>query len=158
GAAGRLASRLAWTPDGKWLAAAGLFGRNRPSEIWLLSAETGERRRLGVASNASDGGDVGPAFSPDGRFLALLRYATRSVGAIYRLPLDAGYAAAGPLVRLTHENRSVGGPCWNAQGTRILYSSGGALGYRTLKMVAIDPEHPERRFEPVPLPAGEQAT
>src|SRR5262249_10446856 len=123
GAVGRLASRLAWTPDGKWVAAAGLFARDRPAEIWLLSPETGERRRLGVVSNASDGGDVGPAFSPDGRFLALLRYATRSVGDVYLLPLDADYAAAGPLVRLTHENRSVGGPCWNAQGTRSLYSS-----------------------------------
>jgi Tol biopolymer transport system component/DNA-binding winged helix-turn-helix (wHTH) protein len=158
GAAGRLAGRLAWTPDGRWLAAAGQFGRDHPSEVWLLSGETGERRRLSVASDVHGGGDVGPAFSPDGRFLALLRYATRSVGDVYLLPLDPGYATAGPLVRLTHENRSVGGPCWNAQGNRILYSSGGALGYRTLKMVEIDLAHPQRRFEPVPLPAGEQAT
>jgi Tol biopolymer transport system component len=59
---------------------------------------------------------------------------------------------------LTYENLAVGGPCWISPGNRIVYSSGGALGYRTLRMVAIDPAHPERRVEPVPLPAGEHAT
>ena len=103
------AGLLAWTPDGKWLAAAGRFGPGDPSEIWLLSPETGERRRLSVADDGQIG-DFGLSFSPDGRFLALLRYATRSVGDVYLLPLDAGYTAGGPLVRLTHENMSVGGP------------------------------------------------
>lgn len=151
------AGLLAWTPDGKWLAAAGRFGPGDPSEIWLLSPETGERRRLTVAQDVQVG-DVGLSFSPDGRFLALLRFATRSVGDVYLLPLDAGYAAGGPLVRLTYENLGVGGPCWISPGHRIVYSSGGALGYRTLRMLAIDPAHPERRVEPVPLPTGEHAT
>lgn len=148
---------LAWTPDGKWLAAAGRFEPDAPSEIWLLSPDTGERRRLTTAGNGLIG-DFGIAFSPDGRFLALLRYATRSIGDIYLLPLDASYGARGPLVRLTHENRLVGGPSWNTRGDRIFYSSGGALGYRTLRMLAFDPAHPEQPVEPVPLPAGEQAT
>jgi Tol biopolymer transport system component/DNA-binding winged helix-turn-helix (wHTH) protein len=148
---------LAWTPDGRWLAAAGRFGPGDPSEIWLLSPETGERRRLTVADEGQIG-DFGLSFSPDGRFLALLRFATRSVGDVYLLPLGDGYTAGGPLVRLTHENMSVGGPCWISPGNRIVYSSGGALGYRTLRMLTIDPAHPERRVEPVPLPAGEQAT
>jgi Tol biopolymer transport system component len=151
------AGLLAWTPDGKWLAAAGRFGPGDPSELWLLSPETGERRRLSVA-NDSQLGDVGLSFSPDGRFLALLRFATRSVGDVYLLPLDAGYVARGPAVRLTHENLSVGGPCWISPGNRIVYASGGALGYRTLRMLAIDPAHPERRVEPVRLPTGEHAT
>jgi Tol biopolymer transport system component/DNA-binding winged helix-turn-helix (wHTH) protein len=151
------AGRLAWTPDGRWLAAAGRFADGDPSEIWLFSPETGERRRLTVAGDAQIG-DFGLSFSPDGRFLALLRFATRSVGDVYLLPLGAGYVAGGPLVRLTHENMLVGGPCWNSRADRIFYSSGGALGYRTLRMLAIDPAHPARRVEPVPLPAGEQAT
>jgi Tol biopolymer transport system component/DNA-binding winged helix-turn-helix (wHTH) protein len=150
-------NQLAWTPDGKWLAAAGRFDPAAASEIWLLSPETGERRRLTTAG-AGQIGDFGISFSPDGRFLAVLRYATRSIGDIYLLPLDAGYTARGPLVRVTHENRLVGGPSWNARGDRIFYSSGGALGYRTLYTLAIDPAHPERRNEPVPLPAGEHAT
>jgi Tol biopolymer transport system component/DNA-binding winged helix-turn-helix (wHTH) protein len=150
------AGLLAWTPDGKWLAAAGRFGRGDPSEIWLLSPETGERRRLTVAQGFQVG-DVGLSFSPDGRFLALLRFATRSVGDVYLLPLGAGSTAGGPLIRLTYENLGVGGPCW-MPGRRIVYSAGGALGYRTLRMLTIDPAHPERRVEPVPLPAGEQAT
>jgi eukaryotic-like serine/threonine-protein kinase len=98
------------------------------------------------------------SFSPDGRFVALLRFATRSVGDVYLLPLESDDTAGGPVVRLTHEGRLVGGVCWNARGDRIFYSSGGALGYRTLRMVAIDPRHPDRRTEPVPVPAGEQAT
>jgi Tol biopolymer transport system component/DNA-binding winged helix-turn-helix (wHTH) protein len=148
---------LAWTPDGKWLAAAGRFEPDGPSEIWLLSPGTSERRRLTTVGNGMIG-DFGIAFSPDGRFLALLRYITRSLGDIYLLPLDASYNASGPLVRLTHEDRLVGGPSWNASGDRIFYSSGGALSYRTLRMLTFDPAHPERLVEPVPLPAGEQAT
>jgi Tol biopolymer transport system component/DNA-binding winged helix-turn-helix (wHTH) protein len=150
------AGLLAWAPDGQWLAAAGRFDPRDPSEIWLLSPETGERRRLSAAEDLQVG-DVGLSFSPDGRFLALLRFATRSVGDVYLLPLHAGYTAGGPVIRLTYENLAVGGPCWMS-GNRIVYSSGGALGYRTLRMLAIDPAHPERRVEPVPLPAGEQAT
>jgi Tol biopolymer transport system component/DNA-binding winged helix-turn-helix (wHTH) protein len=151
------AGSLAWTPDGKWLAVAGRFGPGDRSEIWLLSPESGERRRLSVAGD-NQLGDFGLSFSPDGRSLALLRFATRSVGDVYLLPLDAGYTVAGPAVRLTHENALVGGLGWNSEGNRIFYTSGGALGYRTLRMLAIDPAHPERRVEPVPLPAGEHAT
>jgi Tol biopolymer transport system component/DNA-binding winged helix-turn-helix (wHTH) protein len=154
---GAPAGSLAWTPDGRWLAAAGRFGPGDPSEIWLLSPETGQRRRLSVADEGQIG-DFGLSFSPDGRFLALLRYATRSVGDVYLLPLGAGYTVGGPVVRLTHENMKVGGLGWNSRGSRLFYSSGGALGYRTLRMLAIDPAHPERRVEPVPLPAGEHAT
>jgi Tol biopolymer transport system component/DNA-binding winged helix-turn-helix (wHTH) protein len=150
-------SRLAWTPDGRWLAAAGRFDSADPSEIWLLSPETGERRRLTTAGEGQ-AGDFGLSFSPDGRFLALLRFATRSVGDVHLLPLGAGSIAAGPLVRLTYENLAMGGPCWVSPGNRIVYSAGGALGYRTLRLLSIDPAHPERRVEPVPLPAGEHAT
>jgi eukaryotic-like serine/threonine-protein kinase len=123
----------------------------------LLSPETGERRRLTVVDKLQIG-DFGLSFSPDGRYLALLRFATRSVGDVYLLPLNAGFTARGPLVRLTYENLKVGGPCWISPGSRIVYSSGGALGYRALRMLTIDPAHPERRVEPVPLPAGEHAT
>jgi Tol biopolymer transport system component/DNA-binding winged helix-turn-helix (wHTH) protein len=151
------AASLAWTPDGRWLAVAGRFGPRDPSELWLLSPETGERRRLTVVPPGQIG-DFGLSFSPDGRFLALLRFATRSVGDVHLLPLDADYRAAGPLVRLTHEDRLMGGPCWNARGNRIFYSSGGALGYRRLWMLPFDPAHPERPVDPVPLAAGEHAT
>jgi Tol biopolymer transport system component/DNA-binding winged helix-turn-helix (wHTH) protein len=148
---------LAWTPDGNWLAVAGRFASDAPSEVWLIAPDTGERRRLTTAGRGQIG-DFGVAFSPDGRFLAVLRYATRSVGDVYLLPLGPDYAPRGGVVRLSHENRLVGGPAWNSQGNRIFYSSGGALGYRTLRMLTIDPERPELRVEPVAVAAGEQAT
>jgi Tol biopolymer transport system component/DNA-binding winged helix-turn-helix (wHTH) protein len=148
---------LAWTPDGRWLAAAGRVAADAPSEVWLFSPDTGERRRLTTAGSRQIG-DFGVSFSPDGRFLALLRFATRSVGDVYLLPLDGDYTARGGLVRLTHENQLVGGPAWNSRGNRIFYSSGGALSYRTLRMLTIDPQRPEQRVEPVLLAGGEQAT
>jgi Tol biopolymer transport system component/DNA-binding winged helix-turn-helix (wHTH) protein len=148
---------LAWTPDGRWLAAAGRFTPDAPSEIWLIAPDSGERRRL-TSAGGGQIGDFGLAFSPDGRFLAFLRFATRSVGDVYLLPLEGGVTARGNVVRLTHEHRLVGGPAWNARGNRIFYSSGGALGYRTLRTLAIDPDRPGQRVEPVPLAAGEHAT
>jgi Tol biopolymer transport system component/DNA-binding winged helix-turn-helix (wHTH) protein len=150
-------SLLAWTPDGRWLAVAGRFHEGDPSEVWLLSPETGDRRRLTTVGEGQIG-DFGIAFSPDGRLLALLRFSTRSVGDVYLLPLGADATVNGPLVRLTHENRLMGGPSWSARGDRLFYSTGGALGYRTLRVLPIDPAHPERPVDSMPFPAGEHAT
>jgi Tol biopolymer transport system component len=76
---------------------------------------------------------------------------------LYLLPLSSVYSPAGTATRLTLENLSVGGPCWISDG-RIAYSSGGIYGYRTLRMIAIDPNHRGRGVPLVPPAAGEHAT
>ena len=37
---------MSWTPDSRWLVLSARESADEPFEIWLLSVETGERRRL----------------------------------------------------------------------------------------------------------------
>ena len=64
---------LNWSPDGRWLAVCDEEDDSPfPLSVFLLSVDTGERRRL---TSPTEGEDVSPAFSPDGRTLAFARYA-----------------------------------------------------------------------------------
>jgi Tol biopolymer transport system component len=63
---------LAWSPDGNWLALSDRDFVKEPLGLFLLSIETGERRRL-TSPPEQLLGDGWPAFSPDGRTLAFSR-------------------------------------------------------------------------------------
>jgi eukaryotic-like serine/threonine-protein kinase len=65
-------SRPAWSPDGNWLAINEKDSEIGPFALSLLSVDTGEKRRLTSPPKQSFG-DFDPAFSPDGRSLALSR-------------------------------------------------------------------------------------
>ena len=69
---GANSSFLSWSPDGKFLA----FG-DKPSPeaslgLYILSLETGEKRRL-TSPPPQSMGDYSPHFSPDGKTLAFIR-------------------------------------------------------------------------------------
>jgi serine/threonine protein kinase len=68
---------LGWSPDGKWLAISDRSSADEPLSLFLLSIETGEKRRLTfpLAGGPYDG-DGAPAFSPDGRSIVFVRGAT----------------------------------------------------------------------------------
>jgi TolB protein len=82
----------AWSPDGEWIAYVSF--ESRTSAVYLQRVRTGERRRV----SARPGVNGSPAFSPDGRRLAL----TLSSGAgnldIWLLEL-----ASGELTRVTND-------------------------------------------------------
>ena len=63
-----LGSCLAWSPDSRWLAVCD-WAEDSPGRlsVFLLSVDSGERRRLTSPPEDSIIGDVLPAFSPDGR-------------------------------------------------------------------------------------------
>ena len=67
-----LAGALAWTPDGKSLVVTDRNSDNEPLGLFLLSVESGERRRLTSAPEKKFV-DIEPALSPDGRTLAFIR-------------------------------------------------------------------------------------
>jgi Tol biopolymer transport system component/DNA-binding winged helix-turn-helix (wHTH) protein len=129
---------LAWSPDSKWLVVTdtdttktgqlpelrqAFPGVSRRS-LFLVSTETGERRRL---TSQPDGPvvDGGPAFSPDGRTLAFVRYVTPYVGDLYLLPLSRAWAPAGVPKRLTAENRACTSPAWTPDGASVVFAYGG---------------------------------
>jgi len=119
---------LAWSPDGRFLAIVDRSSPLGPNSIFLLSLETGERRRLTSPGPVSFT-DEFPAFSPDGQTIAFERGFTLAAGDIYLLPLAPGGTATGEPRRLTFDGRGAGGLAWSPDGGSIVFAStrGGSL-------------------------------
>ncbi len=109
---------LDWSPDGKFLAVADKVSGPGAFSIFLVSPETGTRRQLTNPSGMALG-DVGPAFSPDGKSLAFLRSAGGNLNEIYVQHLDRGDAQ-----RLTFDNSYISDEGWSSDGRAIVFSSG----------------------------------
>jgi Tol biopolymer transport system component len=64
---------IAWSPDSKWLVVSDGPSYGGVMGLFLLSVETGEKRRITLPPNEYD--DVDPSFSLDMKHLAFARYA-----------------------------------------------------------------------------------
>jgi Tol biopolymer transport system component len=122
---------LAWTPDSKWLALPVPDPRKSrgiaPRALFLLSVETGERRRLTTPHSDREMmapvlGDTAPAFSPDGRTLVFSR-GTGDTDSLYRLRLSEDYRPVGEPDRLKEVNENGLGATWLPDGSEIVFSS-----------------------------------
>ncbi|MBK5291447.1 MAG: PD40 domain-containing protein [Acidobacteriia bacterium] len=127
---------LAWTPDGRWLAVSHREGEDLAEGLFLVSAQTGEKRRL-TGPPRGIRGDCTPSFSPDGRKLAFSRYRGITASEVYLLPLSAGLEPAGSARRLTSDDRLARNPVWTREGRHILYVTGGDSARRELRMIAV---------------------
>jgi len=115
---------LCWHPGGKWLAVAcDQDSAVAPSAIFLLSTETGERRRL-TSPPKGTRLDTNPAFSPDGRSLAFVRYNHGQTSEIYLLRFSAGLLPEGEPKQLTSMNLDTCYPAWMPDGKEIVFASG----------------------------------
>ena len=113
----------AWLPDGNGLVVADRSSSEEPFALFLLSTETGGKRRL-TSPPAESIGDSGPAFSPDGRTLAFVRTARYVVADIYGLSLSGDLTPQEDPQRLTFENGPIQSPVWMPDGRRIVFSRG----------------------------------
>jgi Tol biopolymer transport system component len=117
---------LAWSPDGNSLVISDRDSLTAPFALFLLSIETGEKRRL-TSPPPSLVGDTSPAFSPDGHTVAFSRRvdADFGLGDLYVLNLFAtskGLEPAGEVKRLTLENRGARYPAWTPDGREIVFT------------------------------------
>ncbi len=114
---------LAWSADGKWLAFEDRDRADAPSGIFLVSVDTGERRRLTTPPAGLDArwGDKRPTFSFDGRNLAFARGGPITSMAIFVLPLTPGGSPAGEPRRLTPDGANPAGLGWTPDGRGIVY-------------------------------------
>ena len=128
----------AWSPDGKEVAITDSDLPNGPTSIFLISLETGERRRL-TTSLPQSGGDLVPRFSPDGRWVAFTRSRSTAVDDIYVVP-----AAGGEPRPVTKDGSeiSASGLDWTADGREIIFSSrrGGLFGLCRVSVTGGTPE------------------
>lgn len=110
-----------WSPDGKFLAFADAERAEAPRSIYMVSVETGERRRLTSPRNGVWGGDQYCAYSPDGGSLAFARHMNGTAD-IYILPL-ANSIPNGEARLLTTEKVNFAALAWMPDGRELVYSS-----------------------------------
>jgi Tol biopolymer transport system component/DNA-binding winged helix-turn-helix (wHTH) protein len=139
---------IAWSPDGKWLVVSDAPSYGGVMSLFLLSVETGEKRRLTLPANEYD--DVDPAFSLDMRHLAFARY-TGANGAssdLYVLNLSPDLQPEGAPERLTFYNRHVASPVWASDGRSILFTRTELAGNHGIWRINLSGA---RKSEPLPL-------
>jgi len=130
---------LAWSPDGNWLVVSGADSPKEPAALFLLSTETGEKRRL-TSPPKPLLGDSCPAFSPGGRTLAFSRSADAGVGDLYLIALSAELQPLGEARRLTLGNRGYGKPAWTLDGREIVFSGTSGDFFRIAPSGSVEPQ------------------
>ena len=106
---------VAWIPDGDRLAVIDKETDADPWAIYLLSVESGQRRKLTTPPVASTG-DLRVAVSPDGRRVAFARVTTATT--LYTQAIDGGAP-----VHVTSSSEGVAGLAWTSDGRELLYST-----------------------------------
>jgi serine/threonine protein kinase len=114
-------SKLSWSADGKWIAYVDRASPNSGNSIFLVSVETNEKRQLTLPP-AGFGGDVQPAFSPDGTAVAFYRMRAPNVGDLHVLPVSGAGPAGHPL-KIAEDEYLLTGPAWTADGRDLIFSS-----------------------------------
>ena len=113
---------LAWTPDGRYLAATD------GSSLDLISVDTAERQPL-LREKPGVNGDADPAFSPDGARLAYVRRLGPFSSRPFWIPLAAGYRPAGPPREINTPGMVAFKPLWETHG-QLLLAAGAPFGMR----------------------------
>ena len=147
-----LGTCLAWSPDSTWLAVCD-WAEDSPGRlsVFLLSVDSGERRRLTWPPEDSIIGDVVPAFSPDGRTLAFSRYSSVFKADLHLLDLDEDLNPRGEPRRRTFMERLTGATpqSFTSDGRDIVFSAGSMTNHSLWRVPVSGTASPER------LPFGE---
>ncbi len=115
---------LAWSPDGRLLAYSDRESDAESFGIYLLSPDSGEKRKL-VSPGGQHWGDKDPAFSPDAKWVAFTRSVSMNTQDLYRIPVGGGEPE-----RVTNDGREVRGAVFAPDGLSLIASSArsGSLG------------------------------
>jgi len=113
---------ITWSPEGDSLVVVDKEADDGPYALFVLSIESGEKRKL-TSPPASSRGDSSPAFSPDGRSIAFARTVEYGFADLYLLTLGMGLKPVAEPRKLT-SGRSLANVAWAPGGREIIFSSG----------------------------------
>ncbi len=122
-----------WSADGQWIAYVSF--ENRLSAVYVQQLNTGQRRLVSARAGVNDA----PAFSPDGRQLALTLSGSGGNLDIWLLDL-----ATQRLTRLTDDPSIDTEPAWSPDGRSIYFTSDRAGGPQIYKLDVDNPSRVER--------------
>jgi Tol biopolymer transport system component len=150
--------RMSWTPDSRWLLVSVRESPDEPYGLWLLSAETGERRRLlprlSVLPTTTtwNFGDFSPSLSPDGRVLVFSRSVVTWQLNLFKVRLTPDLRPEGPPEKLTDRNYTcIGEISWPSEG-EIVFSGDSTL-FRMQVSAGSTPERLNWAARPSDAPA-----
>ena len=129
--------QLSWSPDGKTMAYVDRKSPKDPWSIWSLSLGTLENRQMTVPDRSYDG-DMYPAFSPDGRYLAFARRHEAARSALYVMSLPDG------APKLVTDCESPTQSCWTADSRELVFHTYGRTGEVALWRVSVGGGEPRR--------------
>lgn len=109
--------RLDWSPAGNSLAVVDKTPSGESFAIFLISMRNGVRRQL-TSAQRPGGIDTSPAFSPDGKRLAFLRFNGSNANDLYVVP-----ARGGEPRRVTSDNAFISDFAWTPTGDELILSS-----------------------------------
>ena len=115
--------RVAWSPDGEWIASSDKETPLSVIKLVLISATTGRKRKL-VYRPPTEDADLSPPFSPDGRYLAFARHLSTAVADIGYANLYTVEVETGSYRALTTGTTNDSAPSWSHDGKWIYFQSG----------------------------------
>ncbi len=152
-------TRPTWSPDGNWLAVSDTDSGPDRFALYLISVDSGERRRL-TSPPKQYFGDTDPAFSAAGRSLAFRRSTdahSPELNDLYVLAFSEEWKPVGEPTQVTFGNKGVQYPAWTANGHEIVFAAGSMVSKGLWRVPAF--AHAAGRTEPQRLPSvGDDAS
>ena len=145
---------LTWSPSGDSLVITDRESDAEPYGLFVLSIESGDKRRLTSPPPTVTRGDGGPAFAPDGRTIAFVRTVSFGSADLYLLPVGEDLKEAGEPKRLTSRRWQVNNPAWAPEGREVIFSVG-FLGFGLFDVSNLWRVAANGSGEPQQLAAGE---
>jgi Tol biopolymer transport system component/DNA-binding winged helix-turn-helix (wHTH) protein len=133
---------VSWSPDSKWLVVVDKVPPSSPLALFLLSIETGERRRL-TSPPQSFGGDRDPSAIGEDRALVFTRFIDETRSDLFLLRLTDDLQPEGEPTRLAIENPYPRGAVRTPDGSAVIFSSGSRWATMLWKVRTGQPRQPE---------------